>query len=518
MSSEVPPEAAAEEALPPLIEVSGTALSSSLMIYVVGFVALSVLGGAAYYFLVSKNRKGKKEIDVDEAMAANSVGLGDISYIASKLHPQSTHMDVLWTVISTPENIAYGLKAEKAKEKLREERIKSDKEEVKANMFDFDDEGWADDDDDDMDEEAKHKAKLEKEAEEQKKRDREQLEKATGKAKILMEGIDDGVIGQKWVENTLAENGFWPPKDLGILEGAKFNYNGKKVSALEHPGLRRNMCMLMGRLNSMLLNTHPELLEAGSKRLVDQTYFKGSMEFRGRCSMLLEAVLRTALTLRNAALARTIVETVGMFKIGCTSRDKVEWFNEMMKKQYQCLPRVEIANATLERPDEMEAGDVLSLCFSLNRSYAEAFTRQKIAMFQKQGIPPQVGLQTYRECWWLLVQAERLDGEMPASDFEIITDGMLREVDKKDIKKFEKTACQERLLTAYPVIVQNCAQKSGKVKLQFSAPSVPGKYKFTVSVKSQEFLGADQEFSIEETIEEVKEGKGGEHEETKKDK
>ena len=56
MSSEVPPEAAAEEALPPLIEVSGTALSSSLMIYVVGFVALSVLGGAAYYFLVSKNR------------------------------------------------------------------------------------------------------------------------------------------------------------------------------------------------------------------------------------------------------------------------------------------------------------------------------------------------------------------------------------------------------------------------------------------------------------------------------
>ena len=84
MSSEVPPEAAAEEALPPLIEVSGTALSSSLMIYVVGFVALSVLGGAAYYFLVSKNRKGKKEIDVDEAMAANSVGLGDISYIASR--------------------------------------------------------------------------------------------------------------------------------------------------------------------------------------------------------------------------------------------------------------------------------------------------------------------------------------------------------------------------------------------------------------------------------------------------
>ena len=49
-------------------------------------------------------------------------------------------------------------------------------------------------------------------------------------------------------------------------------------------------------------------------------------------------------------------------------------------------------------------------------------------------------------------------------------------------------------------IVQNVAQKSGKVRIQFKAPPLPGKYKFTVSVKSQDFLGADQEFSMEATI------------------
>jgi hypothetical protein len=50
------------------------------------------------------------------------------------------------------------------------------------------------------------------------------------------------------------------------------------------------------------------------------------------------------------------------------------------------------------------------------------------------------------------------------------------------------------------MIVQQINQKSGKVKIQFKAPKVPGKYKFTVAVKSQDFLGADQEFSVEADI------------------
>ena len=145
-------------------------------------------------------------------------------------------------------------------------------------------------------------------------------------------------------------------------------------------------------------------VEAASKQLVDDTYFKGSMEFRGRCALLLEAALRTAVACRNYPLAKTIVETVAIFKIGTTSPDKVDWFNGVMEKQYQVLPRLQIENTSIECPGEQEmaTGDVLAIGLEMTRLHAEAFTRQKIAMFQKQGIPPQVALQTYREGWWFM--------------------------------------------------------------------------------------------------------------------
>lgn len=243
-------------------------------------------------------------------------------------------------------------------------------------------------------------------------------------------------------------------------------------------------------------------MEAGSKQLIDQTYFKGSMEFRGRCAMLLEAALRTAIACRNFPLAKTIVETVSMFKIGITSPDKTEWFDGIMMKQYHVLPRLDINNTSVECPDEpdMAVGDVLTITLDLTRLHAENFTRQKVAQFQKQGIPPQVALQTYREGWWFFARAERLDGTSPASSLEIKTDGLLKEVAADDIAKFDKCSYNDRLLTAWPMVVQNVAQKSGKVKVQFQAPKVPGKYKFKIDVKSQDFLGADQEFSVEGTI------------------
>lgn len=243
-------------------------------------------------------------------------------------------------------------------------------------------------------------------------------------------------------------------------------------------------------------------VEAASKQLVDQTYFKGSMEFRGRCALLLEAALRTAVACRNYPLAKTIVETVAMFKIGTTSVDKVDWFNGVMQKQYQTLPRLQIENTSIECPDEkdMATGDVLAISLDMTRLHAEAFTRQKIAMFQKQGIPPQVALQTYREGWWFFARAERLDGETPGSVLEIKAEGILKEVAEKDMKKFNEAPFQDRLLTAWPMVIQNVAQKSGKVKIQCKAPPVPGKYRFLVSIKSQDFLGADQEFAVEGTI------------------
>jgi hypothetical protein len=243
-------------------------------------------------------------------------------------------------------------------------------------------------------------------------------------------------------------------------------------------------------------------VEAGSKQLVDQTYFKGSMEFRQRCGMLLEAALRTAVACRNHTLSKTVVQTVGLFKIGCPPPGDVKWFDGMMERQYQCLPRLNIDNTLIECPGEKEmaTGDILTLGLDVTRLHAEAFTKQKVAMFQKQGIPPQLGLQTYREGWWFLVRAERLDGETPASSLDLKTDGLLKLVAKSDLEKFEKGSYSERLQTAWPMIVQNITQKTGKVKIQFLAPALPGKYRFTVSINSQDFLGADKEFSIEGTI------------------
>jgi hypothetical protein len=261
LETEIPPEEVMEEVLQELADLS----SSSTMLYIGLAVLLAVVGGAAYYLLVvAKAEPKKKEVDADEGISSNTVGLKDISYLASKLSPESKHLDILYAVASTPENIAYGLRAYHAKEKSRAERIAEDLEEAKNGgkkttikkpdaLFDVDDDGWADDDDED------DKAKLAAQTEKQEKKDREDLQKAVGKTKVLLEGLDDGVIGQKWVETTLSSNGVWPPKNLSMLEGVKFDYDGKQVSALDHPGLRRNLCMITGRLNSMLLNSHPEL-------------------------------------------------------------------------------------------------------------------------------------------------------------------------------------------------------------------------------------------------------------------
>ena len=246
-------------------------------------------------------------------------------------------------------------------------------------------------------------------------------------------------------------------------------------------------------------------MEAASQQKLDQTYFKSSAEFRQRCALLLEASLRTAVGLRNYPLAKTIVETVGIFKIGCKSPDQVEWFDGVMKKTYGTLPRLQIDNVQIENPKEKEmaSGDILLISLNLTRLHAEAFTRQKIAMFQKQGIPPQVALNSYREGWWYFITAERLDGTTPASSLEIKTDGLLSHLNESDVERFREAEFDERLLTAWPLVVANVAQKAGVAKVQFKAPDVPGKYKFHVSVKSQDFLGADQEFSVEADIVDV---------------
>lgn len=501
MSEEVPME-------DPTVVADEIADVNSTSYMPIGIILCVIATAGYYYYAFVMGKKKKPAVEIDETMATNTVSLKDVAYLASRLAPDSTHMDVLMAVASCPDSIKYGLKQHEKKEKIRADRIAEEEKEKASSknkpkasaakkMFDFDDEGWADEDG--MDDEAKKKAALAKALEEQKKKDREQLDKASGRTKLLLEGMDAGVIGQKWVEDTLASQDVWPPKDLRFLENEKFDYNGKMVSALEHPGLKRNLCMITGRISSSVLNTHPELLEAGSKQLIDQTYFKGNMEFRQRCAMLLEAALRTAVACRNYQLCKTVVQAVSLFKIGCSPPGDVAWFDKMMQQQYKCLPRLELENASIEctGEKEMATGDTLTLAMDVTRPHAEEFTKQKLSMLKRQGIPPQLGLQAYREGWWFLVRAERVDGDIDASSLDMKTDGLLNEVAKSDLDKFEKATYPERLQTAWPMIVQNITQKSGRVKIQLMAPVVPGKYVFTVSLNSQDFLGADKDITIE---------------------
>ena len=169
--------------------------------------------------------------------------------------------------------------------------------------------------------------------------------------------------------------------------------------------------------------------------------------------MLLEGALRTAVACRSYELAKTIVETVAMFKIGC-HHNETEWFSGVMKKTYETSPELQIKDTMIETPGEAEiaTGDMVSLQLELTRMHAEAFTKQKIAMFQKQGIPPQVALQTYREGWWFLVRAEQMEGEGDLSNaLELMTDGILQKAGESDLAEFRATTFEERLVTAWPM-------------------------------------------------------------------
>jgi hypothetical protein len=268
--------------------------------------------------------------------------------------------------------------------------------------------------------------------------------------------------------------------------------------------------------------------------MIDQTYFKGSMEYRQRAGILLEAALRVAVVLQSYRLTKIIVETVAMFKIGVSdplAPKTLEWFRGVMRKQYgeDGLPRLAISDLNVATPGEQEiaTNDLCAITMTMERSHAEAFTKTKVAICQKQGIPPQVAIQTYREGWWVLVRAKKLDGGDTPSQNAMKDNPIMSMIQDVDTSKFDKEPGDQRLMVAWPLIVQNMAQKSGNIKVQFKAPSVPGKYNIYFSLLSQEFLGADQEFELPIEVldsEEVKRKQAEEEEgedaadETKKDK
>lgn len=489
-----------------------------------GIVYLSMTAIFAYMInqYMKKSSDGEDEDDEGEDLdyETSNVSQVDLAYIAQRLTPTLTHMDILLLVLTVPSNRKWATQDLNRIAKIRDERLskkpQSPKHDVSFKQL-LEEGGWADDDEQEMD--------LVKKAEAEKQQELERLNRATGKATVLLESLDDGVLGQQWVERTLAEAGNWPPKNLGILKGTTFEYKGRNLAPLDHPAVRRMLCMLQGRLNSQMLNNHKDLLHAGSQRLVDQTYFQASMTFRGRIGLLLEALLRMGLAFNSYRLLKTGVEAAAMFKIGCKFEDEL-WFKGVVQAQYGCFPSLEKQSAEITTGSdgaEVAPGDDAQMALELTRPHAENFLRSKLDQFQKQGIPPQVGLAQYREGWWFLVRCERLDGRgqpetVDRSDPTLTT----LNVDEKTISLFESEEMKNVLLAAVPQIYGNVAQKTVKVQLPFKAPRVAGKYKFLITVISHDFLGADSEMDFSADIRDAttvaRTNVGGASSEPKKDK
>lgn len=249
-------------------------------------------------------------------------------------------------------------------------------------------------------------------------------------------------------------------------------------------------------------------MEAGSKGLIDRTYFGATAEFRKRTGALLESTLRMAIILRSYRLTKTILETICMFKIGTPSpcdASTIAWFDSVMKRQYGCVPRLDVKDFKVytDDEDEIATNDTCTLEMEMDRTHAENFTKQKVALCQKQNIPPQVALQAYQEGWWVMIRASKLDGKKDSAapiQYKAANEQMKKVLASVDVETFASEKEENRLLNAFPIMVQNCAQPKMKLKLQFKAPAVPGKYRFYIDIKSQEFLGADQVLTCEHTI------------------
>eukprot|EP00571_Detonula_confervacea_P016944 CAMPEP_0172303894 /NCGR_PEP_ID=MMETSP1058-20130122/5399_1 /TAXON_ID=83371 /ORGANISM="Detonula confervacea, Strain CCMP 353" /LENGTH=582 /DNA_ID=CAMNT_0013014931 /DNA_START=26 /DNA_END=1774 /DNA_ORIENTATION=- len=514
----------------------------------------------------------------------------DATYLVNCLRPTSTPLEILYAIATTPDTVAVTSKhldmAEDLREKKRASLAEKSKEASHKSTADLvDDDGWAEDDEDDP------AAAAAKKAQEEKDKEAKRLAKATGKdktdlSKVKLEGVDEGVLGQEWVVANLTKMGAWPPPSMNdtIVKDKKFSVDGNIVGPLDHPGVRRALIMTMGRLNAKQLNTHPELMAAGPKGLIDPTYFQATMEYRQRVGQVLEGTLRMACTLRSYRLACSILDAIIMFKIGLVDADSEEhkaWFHDLMTKQYgpAGTPKLIIEQKFLgvptpepEKKDAAESDaekkeaeknkiaqqimqtkqvtttdEKMALEMTITRQHAESFTKQKIAQCQKQGIPPQVALQSYREAWFILVRARKInldgshipswdgvlgDPRFPANNhmdsLKKKDDPLYKMLDSDTVASFKKefatssSNCENRIVIGWPFVISNVAQKTGNIKIHLPPPIEAGRYEFSVTIKSQEFLGVGEEFKlvvdVAEGVEKKKEEEVEEDSENKKDK
>lgn len=488
-----------------LLRPKGSVAIVMLMMYAGLFVSIimSVIG------YMKKTTKEKFDLEMQ-----NSVAKDDVTYLLSRLNKDTSHFDALVLLATSPENVKMSEKGLQKIDQMKKEKIEMLAQEKVKNVMDLSGD-WGDDNDDEQDEVARAKIEAAKKEELEQLRHRVALAQATGTVDlklIKLEDVDDGVLGQKWVLNVLKETGSWPPKDVS-------------PDLFKSDAATKNLVMLLGRLNSQVLNNHPQLTNASQKQLLDSIYFRNTVEFRQRTGLLLEAALRIATTTRSYPLAKTLIEAVTMFKIGCPDNSKFVWFHDIIKKQYGVIPSLIIEDKEIvtDGEDEVATGDTAALKLTMERVHAEGFTKGKILQAQKQNIPPTVALNSFQEGWWVLVRAEKIK-ELDGTDLKTSQAKHVPKVEMPEGMKLSPEKLAEYhtgyekdvLLACQPTIVSNVAQKKGKIKVLFKTPLEPGKYKFYVDVKSQEFLGCDQTLTMELDILDVEDVKRRQKEEEEK--
>ncbi|KAL3785069.1 hypothetical protein HJC23_001447 [Cyclotella cryptica] len=512
--------------------------------YLLPILGAVILAAVVLIFSIKKSPapaepKSKKE-PVDGKVHLDPAA--DAAWLVNHLRPTSSPLDVLYAIATTPDQLKITQKHLDLRQEAVDKKLAAlSKKSPTNDMQDLlaDDGGWAEEDDDPATTAAKKAA-------EQKEKEAKQLAAATGKedvTKLKLEGIDDGVLGAEWVERQCAAMKCWPPPQFqgDLTDGA----------------VKRNLLMTMGRLHAKQLNNHPELLQAGPLGNIDPTYFQGTIEYRSRVGQLLEATLRMACTLRSFRLANSVLDAMIMFKIGVMDvNDEKEraWFADLMKRQYGeggtpklifgekylGVPTADPNAAEGEEKDAEKkkivqlveqtkavttADEKMALEMHISRQHAEAFTKEKLAQCQKQGIPPQIGMNAYRETWFIMVRARKLDGELSPTDknygddhLQVMSQNnhqLYQMLEPATIAAFQKEFAPKnrpsnRMVIGWPFQVANIAQKAGKVKMHLVPPQEEGKYEFTVTIKSQDFLGVDDEFKL---VLDVKKGVKKEEEE-----
>jgi len=416
---------------------------------------------------------------------------------------------------STPEIIEQAGKAVEHYEECKKQKLanKAEEEKKKNTMLDLAG-PWGDDDDNNDDDDGENKEqqtqaqKLEEELARKKKALLAQATGAIDYDAMKIEDVDSGVIGPKWVRSILQENNIWPPKfldDLTIIshwreQNTSWTYQGQKYSdPLSYPPIQRNFVLLLARVNSQLLNGHPIFLTSSQQQLLDTNYYKNSLEFRQKTHLLLEGILRIMSSTQNYSLVYKILQTSVLFRVGCHpyNKEKVDWFHSVVKRQYECIPSVSITSCTIETlgEDEIATNDTCTVSLTLRRSHAQAFMKGKIAIAEKQGIPKEFVLQSYREVWWVLIRCKLLTKANENDPDEYEYPKHLEEMEKvfgpKVYEFYPKSIKKDKLLSIWPMTFSNVGLEEGNAKVKFLVPSIPGKYKFSVDIVSNEFMGCD---------------------------